>query len=289
MKTFFLMLLALLSTNINGQENSRNDTIKVISFNIRLGIADDGQNSWKFRKSILFDYLKDVDADIIGIQEAFKFQINEILDKFNHYAYIGKGRDDGKEAGEYSAILFKKNKFKNINEETFWFSETPDIPGSIGWGNTITRICTWGRFVILNNQIEFDLYNLHLDHISQISREKSVELLLKKIKQNSCESNIIITGDFNCSEENHAIRNVLHSKICTGNRVISDSFRELNPEYQNAGTFHDFNGTRNENKIDYIFYSGNMKIISSQISYFAQDHKFPSDHFPVEALILIIN
>ena len=176
-----------------------------MSFNIRYGTANDGENHWTNRRDMLFALLRTENPDLIGLQEALRFQIDEILAAVPGYAVVGVGRDDGKAAGEMSAILFRIARFHVAASGTFWFSDTPEIPGSKSWGNRITRIASWARFVDRDGTA-FTHYNLHLDHESQPSREKSTALLLQRITARPIPSEpVIVTGDFNVGESNPAL------------------------------------------------------------------------------------
>ena len=176
-----------------------------MSFNIRYGTANDGENRWTNRRDMLFALLRTENPDLIGLQEALRFQIDEILAAVPGYAVVGVGRDDGKAAGEMSAILFRTARFHVAASGTFWFSDTPEIPGSKTWGNRITRIASWARFVDRDGTA-FSHYNLHLDHESQPSREKSTALLRQRITARPVASEpVIVTGDFNAGESNAAL------------------------------------------------------------------------------------
>src|SRR4029453_18432972 len=123
------------------------EPLTVMTFNIRYGTAKDGENQWSARREMLFDVIREQNADLIGLQEALAFQIDEILAAVPAYAVVGVGRDDAARAGEYSAILFRKDRLRVAEAGTFWFSDTPSVPASKSWGNNITRICTWTRFI----------------------------------------------------------------------------------------------------------------------------------------------
>ena len=148
------------------------EALTVMSFNIRYGTANDGDNHWSQRREFLFEVVRDENADLVGVQEALAFQIDEILAAVPGYAVVGVGRDDGRARGEFSAILFRRDRFRVADSGTFWFSDTPEVPGSKSWGNTITRISTWARLVDRDGSA-FWHFNLHLDHQSQPSRERS--------------------------------------------------------------------------------------------------------------------
>jgi endonuclease/exonuclease/phosphatase family metal-dependent hydrolase len=123
------------------------EALTVMSFNIRYGTANDGENRWANRREFLFDVVRQSDADLIGLQEALDAQIREILAAVPGYGVVGVGRDDGRTRGEYAAILYRTSRFHVSDAGTFWFSDTPEVVASRSWGNTITRICTWARLV----------------------------------------------------------------------------------------------------------------------------------------------
>jgi endonuclease/exonuclease/phosphatase family metal-dependent hydrolase len=176
-----------------------------MTFNIRYGTANDGENRWTNRREQLFDLLRTEGPDLVGLQEALRFQIDEIVAAVPGYAVVGVGRDDGKAAGELSAILFRAARFHVAASGTFWYSDTPEVPGSKSWGNRITRVCSWARFIDRDGSA-FTHYNTHLDHESQPSREKSTALLLQRVGARVPASEpAIVTGDFNAGESNAAL------------------------------------------------------------------------------------
>jgi len=187
-KWICIVCLTLLFCACSDKKASSNSTncekneITILTFNIRYGTAQDGENAWNYRKDLVFDLLKDQNAEIVGLQEALHFQIEEIQQMIPIYTFIGIGRDDGDTLGEYSAILYKTDELKVLDSGTFWLSDHPDEVASIDWGNACTRICTWSYFQSKNDSQRFYVYNLHLDHVSQISREKSIELKKENIK-----------------------------------------------------------------------------------------------------------
>lgn len=278
---FTFLLTLLLSTGCTQKEAVRTvyeTDLKVMTFNIRYGTANDGENNWKARKSLVFEVIRNNNPDLIGLQEALDFQINEILDELPGYYFIGVGRDDGKSSGEYSAILFAKDRFIVDTTETFWFSEAPDIAGSITWGGTLPRICSWGLLYDKFCNAPLYVYNVHLDHQSQESREKSTDLLINKIESGKKDFPIVLTGDFNCGEENPAIQKILASGLI-------DSYRLLNTKRDDEGTFNGFEGVKTGDKIDYIFVNNRFNVIKSGIDYTNKTGIYPSDHFPVTAIL----
>ena len=162
---------------------TRNDPgiVKAMTFNIRTKTFIDGFNGWNRRKDIVFDILADNAPDVFGLQEARYTQYRAIRQALPQYGSYAAGRSNGKASGESCPIFYRRDRFTLADAGTFWFSDTPSVPGSKDWGNTPPRICSWARLVERQTGIGFYVYNLHLDHLSQNSREKSVRLLTEKI------------------------------------------------------------------------------------------------------------
>ncbi|HEU4830254.1 MAG TPA: endonuclease/exonuclease/phosphatase family protein [Gemmatimonadales bacterium] len=262
--------------------------LRVMTFNIRYGTADDGANSWPFRRNLVFDVIRDYRPDLLGVQEALRGQLDEIGTAVPGYTELGVGRDDGRTAGEYSAILFRHGRYEPLDSGTFWFSDTPDVPGSTSWGNRITRIATWARLRDVTTGGTFVVYNLHLDHESQPSRERSAELLATRLARHDDEP-VIVMGDFNSGEANPAYRFLTGAGELSPGTVSSprlrDTYRVAHPADTLAGTFNGFTGARGGDKIDHILVSGAWTIIDAAIVTTSAAGRFPSDHFPVTAII----
>ncbi|MGK9475229.1 endonuclease/exonuclease/phosphatase family protein [Melioribacter sp. OK-6-Me] len=279
-----LILLALLGcspANLIKKEEKDAVAIKVMTFNIRYGSAEDGINSWSNRKEVAFDVIRNYYPDLLGMQEVLKFQLDETLDQFPYYAYVGVGRDDGKTGGEYSPLFYLRERFIVDTCGTFWFSDTPEIPGSKSWGNEITRISSWARLFDKFTGNVIEIYNLHLDHKSKESRIKSAQLLLSKINENIPT---IITGDFNSSEDEETIKLILNSGF-------KDTYRFVHAKSSHEGTYHRFIGDDRGDKIDFIFVSNHFKIVDAEIiktyKLTGNNKYYPSDHFPVVAEVVI--
>jgi endonuclease/exonuclease/phosphatase family metal-dependent hydrolase len=254
--------------------------LTVMTFNIRYGTANDGENRWPLRKDFLVDVIKEHNADVIGLQEALDFQIDEIVAAIPAYAVVGVGRDDGARKGEYAAILFRRDRFQVADAGTFWFSDTPSVVASKSWGNRITRICTWARFVDRDGRA-FWHFNVHLDHESQPSRERSAQLLRRRIDERAFATEpVIVTGDFNAGEKNPAV-----AAMTAGGSFV-DTFRVKHAEEQTVGTFSGFDVTKTSGeKIDYVFAPSNAEVLGAEIVRTARAGRTPSDHFPVVAQI----
>ena len=270
---------------IRADQASASEPLLVMSFNIRYGTANDGQNRWENRREMLFALLRAENADLIGVQEALYPQLQEILAAVPGYAVAGVGRDDGRTKGEFSAILFRTNRFTLSDAGTFWFSDTPEVVASTSWGNSITRICSWARLIDRDGRA-FWHYNVHLDHQSQPSRERSTELLARRVAERDSRRGepAIVTGDLNVGETNPALTALVGSLSAPGPFV--DTFRVLHPDAKEVGTFTGFDATRTSGeKIDYVFVPRGTEVLSAAIVRTSTAGRLPSDHFPVTAKI----
>jgi len=264
--------------------------LRVMSFNIRYGTANDGENRWPNRKEIVFDVIRKQKSDVIGLQEALRFQIDEIRKAVPVYGEIGVAREDGRIDGEYSAILYRTDRFGVAEAGTFWLSDTPEIAGSSHWGNACVRICTWARLIENETGKAFYMFNTHLDHRSQPSREKSAVLIARRIASRNHKDPFVVTGDFNAGEENPVVT-YLKGKTAAKRDgaaaktpvVLADTFRVLHPDVKDVRTGHSFRGGRTGNKIDYVLALPSAEVLEVQILYDNVNGRYPSDHYPVTA------
>ena len=272
---FFSLLLSVAVAQAPAPQPAQAAPLTVMTFNIRYGAAADGENHWLKRRDQLFALLRDEQADVIGLQEALRGQIEEILSAVPGYDYVGVGRSDGRQGGEYAAILYKTARLRVRRSDTFWFSDTPTVVRSTSWGNRIERTCTWAYFEDRGGP-PFYAFNLHLDHESQPSRERSVALLLARIAERDPKAPVVVTGDFNAGEANPAAAAMRAS--------YRDSFRALHPEATEVGTFSGFAfGRTVGDKIDYVFVEPGVEVLEAAIVRSSRDGRYPSDHFPVSA------
>ena len=254
---------------------SFSQNLKVMSFNIRLNVESDKENSWTNRKQDAVDLLSYYHPDYFGVQEALPEQMKDIKNGLKNYDYVGVGRDDGKEKGEFSAIFYDTEKLQVVKSGTFWLSETPEKP-SKGWDAAYNRVCTYAVFKDKKSKKEFLAMNLHFDHVGDVARVRSADLILKKIKEiNPKNLPLTLSGDFNLTDDTEPI------KIISQN--LKDTFynSETKP-YGPKGTFTAFNVTEvPQERIDYIFVKG-FKIKSHRhINDRRENLLYPSDHFPV--------
>ena len=265
-----------------------------MSFNIRRGTAKDGKNHWVFRRNRVSELLNHYRPDVLGLQEALDFQIAEIRSMLPGYNKVGNGNLGGSK-GLHTAIFYDATRFVASAEGTFWFSDTPDVPGSKGWGNIIPRTCTWTRLIEQDSGQAFYFYNVHMDHISQRSRKKSVTILTQFMHARSAADPFVLTGDFNARERSKSIQYLkgkIPLKIRTKESVfnpepVTDTFRVRNPNDRHVATFHGFRRYFFRFKLDYIFVSASVRVEDAKIIQPQWKRCYPSDHFPLLSHIYV--
>lgn len=274
-----LVSFALATT---GQSWAAGEPLRVMSFNIRYGTAPDGDNAWPKRRDLVFDMLRKESPHFIGLQEVLRFQLDELREALPEFGEVGVGRDDGKEAGEYAAILYDRRRLEVLEDGTFWFAAAPALAGTPTWGSTFPRICTWMHVRDKVTGREFYLYNLHWDHQSQESREKSADILLERVaSRKQSDEPVVVTGDFNADETNPA-----YLRLLADQRLgLTDTFRKLHPAEKLVRTFHGFQGGTEGGKIDAVLVSPDWKVSAAEIVRTRRGNVFPSDHYPVTATI----
>ncbi|MEZ5103197.1 MAG: endonuclease/exonuclease/phosphatase family protein [Draconibacterium sp.] len=274
-KVLVLLLLAIPATLFSQQMN-------IITYNIRYNNTGDGVNAWPNRIEMVTGLLKFHDPDIFGMQEALIGQIKDVENNLPDYEWFGVGRDDGKEAGEFSPVFFKKSKFILLNHGTFWLSETPEIP-SKGWDAALNRIVSWGRFQSKVTGKQFLYFNTHFDHIGIEARKNATVVIKNKIDEMSKGLNlpVILTGDFNLTPETEPI--ILLKKYMKDSREVSEE-----KPYGPVGTFNSFNWNAPlKERIDYIFVRGEIEVLKYAVLTDSKEQRFPSDHLPVFAKVVL--
>ncbi|MBN7811511.1 endonuclease/exonuclease/phosphatase family protein [Algoriphagus sp. H41] len=276
MKTYLIAILAtLLSLSAFAQQNPE---IKVSSYNLRMDTPKDSLNAWPLRKDKVKALIQYHDFDIVGTQEGFIHQIKDLLE-MPGFAYVGAGRDDGKTAGEHSAILYKTGLFKLLDSGNFWLRENPDEPG-LGWDATCcNRIASWALFEDKRNKRQFYVFNAHFDHQGVVARRESGKLMVEKIQEIAKGKPVICTGDFNSTPETE--------QIVSLSALLGDAYAVSKmPPYGPVGTSNGFRfDAALKNRIDYIFVSGDFEVSKYAVLTDAQDQRYPSDHLPVVATL----
>jgi endonuclease/exonuclease/phosphatase family metal-dependent hydrolase len=273
-KTIFFAFL-FCSFFFGSSITTKAQTHNLATFNIRWANPGDEGNLWKDRMPHVASLIQFHQVGLFGIQEGLYNQITDLTTSLG-YSYLGVGRDDGSEKGEYAAILFDPIKYKLLDQGTFWLSPTPEIP-SKGWDAALNRVCSWGKFEDKEGA-KFYVFNIHYDHIGQQAREESSKLVVSQIEKFNTENlPVILMGDFNVTPDNPAYSTIVTKDGWQDSRLISQI-----PSYGPAGTFSGFDWDRMpDGIIDHIFVKGNLSVIRHGILTDNYGKKYPSDHFPV--------
>jgi endonuclease/exonuclease/phosphatase family metal-dependent hydrolase len=280
------LLLLFLPLLFRGDVKDISDSIRIMTFNIRYDNPGDGENAWTIRKSYVSGIIKRYDIDIFGIQEGLKNQVDYLAGDLKSFDWIGVGRDDGKEDGEYSAVFYRKDKFDKLESNTFWLSETQNKPG-LGWDAVCNRVVTWGKFKDKNSGKIFYLFNTHFDHMGVLARKNSALLIRKMIDSICTGEPVIITGDFNSTLDSDPFRIITSgdgSKYHFNNTEEISSAQHKGPEE----TFTGFDTNKSPSgPIDFIFASKGVEVKSHSTMPDKFNDHYPSDHFPVSTEIIL--
>jgi len=255
--------------------------VRVMSFNIRNSHAND----WEARKGLVYEVIGDYAPDVLGLQEANSFQLEELSNEFPQYGKVGEGSMGGSK-GQHSAILFLEERFKLTDSGSFWLSENPTQP-SKSWRSAHHRICTWVELLGRKTDRTLYIYNTHMDDGSREARENGSRMIMEHIQGKVQAAPFVFMGDFNAREDSEALKIIKGNSEARQNPGIKmvDSFRVLYPDRENVGTYNGFTGQSDGPKIDYIMIKPNMKVSEASILQTNLKGRYPSDHFPVTAQI----
>lgn len=250
------------------------DQVRIMTANIRFDSPDDGKDQWENRKGELIRNLLDVQPDFLGVQEGLLHQVLDMRTGMETYAFIGAGRDDGKNAGEFSALFYDSTKWTPVFSEMFWLSETPQEP-SLGWDANCRRVVTWGTFRNHSGDT-ITVMNTHLDHMGKEARKNSIRLIMDRIGTLG-KASVILMGDFNFTPDDPNYKVI--ATLMEDARATADHIREVYPgTYNGFLTKGDF-----DRRIDYVFSStGSFHVDSYEVpDWRRKDGRQVSDHFPV--------
>jgi endonuclease/exonuclease/phosphatase family metal-dependent hydrolase len=260
--------------------------LHVVSFNIRFDNPKDAPNDWPNRVEKVTTQILFHEADIIGLQEGLYHQIEDMKKRMPGYVSVGVARDDGKQAGEYSNILYNTKRLELQKSETFWLSPTPTVPGSRDWDAAITRIVTWARFKDKYTGKVFYHFNTHFDHMGKVARRESAHILLRAVDSIAGKVPSIVTGDFNAHPDDEPIEVITNPNSPL--RLKDAKALSATGHYGPTGTFNAFAGKEQSNKpIDYIFVKGPWKVLQHATLSQTWGGLFSSDHFPVFARLAL--
>ena len=263
---------------IQGFEVKEESVMRVMSFNIRC--TNVGKDSWEDRIGIVSQTMLESEADSIGVQEATPEWMATLKETVgDKYAYVGVGRDDGDNKGEYSSIFYLKDKYTAVESGTFWLSETPDIP-SYGWDAACRRVCTW---VVLENKENAERYvhiNTHFDHIGVTARKNSVDMIVEKAKEFT-DIPVVFTADMNVKQDSENYNQFVNSGVLYDTKFSA-------PYTMNYCTYHDTKPNKHKDDvIDYVMINNKFSAVSYRVVTEGIDGRFVSDHYPVYADIVV--
>jgi endonuclease/exonuclease/phosphatase family metal-dependent hydrolase len=274
---FFKLLIAVLlvSFSLPGTR-LRAQTLRVMTFNVRTGIANDGPNDWNHRRDIMVRTIREQHPDVLGTQELNKFQGDYLVSKLPQYVWFGIGRrgDDG---DEHMGVFYRSDRLRVIDSGNYWLSDTPDKPGSITWGNPYPRMVTWALFERKADGRRFYYCNTHFPYRDQdeLARTRSAQEILTRLNALPAGLPIVMTGDFNSAPDkpDHAVLTSL----------LDDAWIGAGSHGGPEKTFHNFTGIP-DRRIDWILYR-DFRALTTQTITTQQDGRYPSDHFPVVAVL----
>lgn len=252
--------------------------LTLVTCNIRFDNPADGANSWSHRRLFLRDILLSHSPDIIATQEGRFHQLQdldsllpdyELVD--DHRAWIGERM--------YPTFFVKKNRFEKMKSEDIWLSETPDIAGSRSFDSAFPRLMTWMKIQPVNSHNDLWLVNTHLDHVKEETRLGQVKVLAKELKKFwKQDDSLIIMGDFNEGPDGN-VRNHLNAEF-----GLQDTWKLFHQVEESS--HHAFQGeVPNGNRIDWILVDKKIKVLKSEMDKSSREGKFPTDHYPVMAII----
>jgi endonuclease/exonuclease/phosphatase family metal-dependent hydrolase len=274
------VILALVPSVTAYGKDKKNNSFNIMTYNIRMNTPADGVNAWPLRKDKVAGLIKFHQADIFGVQEALLIQMNDLKNNLPEFDAFGVGRDDGKEAGEFMTIFYRKSRFEKLDAGTFWLSQTPEKPG-LGWDAQCNRTCTWIKFKDKSSRKTFYVFNTHFDHMGKVARVESAKLILKRLAEINKENlPMMLTGDFNSTKDATPIQTIL-----TGLNDSRD--KSISAPYGPVGTSGGFDVKVMPRIIDYIFINGKVTVIRHGVLSDSFGLFYPSDHLPVLAEVQV--
>jgi endonuclease/exonuclease/phosphatase family metal-dependent hydrolase len=260
--------------------------LRVMTFNIRYDTPNDGVNAWPHRRDWVASLIRFHEADAVGVQEALVHMLRELDARLPGFARVGVGRADGREGGEFSAILYRTDRLELLDNGTFWLSPTPEVPGSKGWDTAIERVATWARFRDRATGCELVHLNTHFDHIGEQARQESARLIRRRLATLANGLPVIVTGDLNSDPASIPYRILTRDTIPEAIPPLRDAFNaSRTPHYGPTSTWTAFRAIEPGRRIDYVLVSNDVTVLAHGILPDSWDGRFPSDHLPVVASV----
>lgn len=287
---FFISQLSVFASEPAVKKSGK--THRIMSCNIRVALDDDEEKGfgWNSRKDICTQIIGAYSPDIICLQEVLRVQYQDIKKVFTDYwafGFEGPKMDaypEGYHGIAKNVIFFSKERYEFISSGCYWLSETPHIAGSKSWETARARHCNWVRLRDRTTDKEFRVLDVHLDHISQGAKERQINMVINEAAQYNEDFPQILAGDYNSDIKNNVIK-IIKSSGWT------DTYSVIHGEIETGRTMHSFKGIQakpgKNGRIDFIFSSGPVKTIASELVKDEVNGKYPSDHFFIYADIIL--
>jgi endonuclease/exonuclease/phosphatase family metal-dependent hydrolase len=263
---------------------SSDEYLRVMTFNIRYDNPDDGENAWPHRKDFVASTIRLHLADVVGVQEALEHQLEDLMEMVPEMSWVGTGRNaDG--GGEFSAILYSSERLEVLEHDTFWLSETPDVPGSQSWDAMLPRIATWAKFRDVESNKEFLVLNTHFDHRGPQARVESAKQIMNRVSDIAEGLPIVVMGDLNTTENDEPYSILSENSLPDGRKILDGYYHSVHGHHGPSSTWTGFKSILPDRRIDYIFVSDDVTIHQHAALADQREGRFPSDHLPVLAEI----
>lgn len=236
----------------------------------------DGENNWQYRRDRIARLIRGREIDLFGAQELLANQFDDMRAALPEYEAVGVGREDGRRAGEFNPVFYRRDRFEPVASGTFWLSQTPDVAGSKGWDGACRRIATW--CVLRDGEgPEFLFVNTHLDHVGEVARREGVALLLRRIDSLRGARPVVLTGDFNSVPSSPVIAHVLSGGLMRHARDAAADAAGLSWSFSDFGRLPECE----RELIDYVFIGGDVRAERYEVLPDTLDGGYLSDHAPV--------
>jgi endonuclease/exonuclease/phosphatase family metal-dependent hydrolase len=254
------------------------EPLRVMTYNVRFPNPDDTPNRWDQRRELLVDSIREHSPDIFGTQELFFEQGEYIVEKLPEYAWFGISRR-GNRLDEHMGVFYRKSRLRVERSGDFWLSETPEIPGSMSWKVSLPRMVSWAQFEDRTNRRRFWYFNTHFPHRGEdeAAREQCARVIAARLRLLDPSADILLTGDFNAPAGGKVYLTLAD--------ILRDAWNASAERAGPEGTFHGFTGKPGPARIDWIMFRGNWKVTRAETVTFERNGRFPSDHFPVLAVL----
>ena len=257
--------------------------LKIMSFNIRYGTANDGENSWTHRKQTVVNTIEHYAPDVIGTQETLEYQADYIVKHLRDYRSFGIGRvNDG--TGERMEIFYNKKVLTPIAIGNFWLSSRPSLPGSKDWDSSLPRMASWVKFWHIESKQHIFYLNTHFDHRGAVARKEASRVIAEQVNKLAGDLPVIITGDFNAKGGTRDPWKELR-------KTFSDTWLDAKKQIGPPVTFSRFTAPQKDvdSRIDWIFYRGPFHIKTCETVLYNEDGRYPSDHYPIYSEMTLKN